>query len=85
MSSTPSIAIKCSFNSSISISLGVFAKNISTTSFKFLSDVTKISTATPILMQGSIILISVKFITIAPTKTTTQPNTSSNICRLTAF
>ena len=44
----------------------------------------KMKIATPIDMSGSIIARSVKRMTIAPTRTISQPRTSSSICRLTA-
>ena len=45
----------------------------------------RMKTATPTDMMGSITARSVKRITRAPISTTTQPSTSSSICRFTAL
>ena len=50
-----------------------------------LEKVIKINKDTPIDIIESNIDIVVNFITIAPINTINQPNTSSNICKLTAF
>ena len=73
---TPSISSICSFIFEISTLCGVFSRNKSITSFKFLIAFISIKIDTPIDKIGSIRVKSVNLITIAPTSTV-KPTTAA--------
>lgn len=84
-SCTYSTFMMCLLILSISIPSGVFSRNIFITALRFLIALYRMNIATHIDRIGSIIVISVNFMSIDHTKTITHHKTSSNMWRLTDF